>query len=73
MLTIVLTTYPSWNSNSFVMEYGAKYTTLKLLISRAHRRMESIVRISIDSISQLVLYKATWVDQSSWKRLENGL
>ena len=31
---------------------------------------ESIVRISIDSISQLVLYKATWkhTGQSSWKR-----
>ena len=28
MLSIVLTTYPSWNSNSFAMEYGVKSTTL---------------------------------------------
>ena len=28
MLTIVLVTYPSWNPNSFVMEYGVKSTNL---------------------------------------------
>ena len=28
MLTIVLVTYLSWNSNSFVIEYGVKITTL---------------------------------------------
>ena len=28
MLTIVLVTYLSWNSNSFVIEYGVKNTTL---------------------------------------------
>ena len=73
MLTIVQTTYPCWKSNSFVMEYGVRNTTLLLLIARAHQRMESIVRIVIDSISQLVLYKATWkhTNQSPWKRLEN--
>ena len=67
LLTIALTTYPSWNSNSFAMEYGVKNTTLQLLISRVHQRMESTVRISIDSISQLVLYKAAWkhIDRSS--------
>ena len=27
-LTIVLVAYPSWNSNSFVIEYGMKITTL---------------------------------------------
>ena len=28
MLAIVLMIYPSWNSNSFVMRYGVKSTTL---------------------------------------------
>ena len=77
MLTIALVTYPSWNSNSFIMEYGARNIILSILIYQVHRWMDGW--ISTVSILQLVLFKVVSIyilliimeafrDQSSWKR-----